>query len=254
MVKVMSTPDIVLHQWCISPFCLKVQKILDFKRLPYRIEEYGGLRGLTPKGMSSVGKLPVLDYGAERLQDSSVIAAFLDERHPSPPLVPPSLDPHLVHLLEDWTDESLYWFTIYLRFFDPAALDKAAAAACQGRPAYERILFKQGMHRYKRWVIAQGLGRYPRDAVMTMFRKHLGALEGRLTQHPWLVGDAPCIADISAAAMLEQVVRNDNVTAELEALPKLWMWLKRCQFPSTQQIVANSSVLTRRQACMLRLP
>jgi glutathione S-transferase len=88
--------------------CGKIRKVLAFKGLPYRIEEYGGLRGILPRRLSSAGKLPVLDYGDLRLSDSSAIARALDARHPSPPLVPSSLDPHLVHLLEDWADESLY--------------------------------------------------------------------------------------------------------------------------------------------------
>src|SRR5512139_1815666 len=55
-------PDIVLHEWAISPFCGKVRKVLAFKGLPYRIEDYGGFRALKARGLSRSGKLPVLDY------------------------------------------------------------------------------------------------------------------------------------------------------------------------------------------------
>lgn len=50
----------------------------------------------------------------------------------------------------------LYWCEIWLRVLDEAALDRAVTVAYEGRPAYERFVFKQGMGRYKRWVIGQG--------------------------------------------------------------------------------------------------
>ena len=234
-MKVMSAPTIVLHQWCISPFCVKIQKVLDLKQLPYRIEEYGGLRALKTKGLSTVGKLPVLDYDGERIADSSAIARFLEQRHPAPPLVPATLDPHLVHLLEDWADESLYWYQLWLRLFDEGALDRAVAAACEGRPGYERMLFKQGLGRYRSSVVAQGLGRYPRETVLSNLREHLAALEGRLAQHAWLVGEAPSVADIAVASQLEQMLRTSSVAQhEVAALPRLSAWLKRCDFPSAR--------------------
>lgn len=233
-MNVMATPTIVLHQWCISPFCVKVQKVLDLKQLPYRIEEYAGLRALKSKGLSAAGKLPVLDYDGERIADSSAIARFVDQRHPAPPLVPATLDAHLVHLLEDWADESLYWYQLWLRMFDDVALDRAVAAACEGRPRYERALFKQGMGRYRRSVVAQGLGRYPRETVLSNLRQHLAALEGRLAQNAWLVGAAPSVADIAVASQLEEMLRSGSVTHEITALPRLSAWLKRCEFPSAR--------------------
>ena len=226
----MQQPEIVLHQWCISPFCTKVRKILGFKGLAYRIEEYGGLRGIRPKGLSRVGKLPVLDYGEQRLQDSSQIARALDALHPSPALVPASVDAHLVHLLEDWADESLYWYQLWLRMFDDEALDRAVAAGCEGRPGYERPIFKLAMSRYRRWVKAQGLGRYPAEVVLGDFQAHLDALEGRLQRDEWLCGDAPSIADIAVAAQLDEVVRTSRHAHLIAERPSLNTWRERCQF------------------------
>jgi glutathione S-transferase len=229
----MTTPDIVLHQWSISPYCGKVRKVLDLKGLRYRLEDYGGLRALKPKSLSASGKLPVLDYDGTRLEDSSAIARWLDARHPSPPLWPAAEgDRQLAYLLEDWADESLYWFELWLRVFDPEALDRTVAIACQGRARYEWPIFKQGMRRYRSRVIAQGLGRYPSETVLANFRAHLSALDGRLAQGSWLVGDAPSIADIAVAAQLDEVMRTSSLASAIEALPRLASWLRRCQFPA----------------------
>lgn len=239
----MNTPDIVLHQWCISPFCVKVQKVLELKGLPYRVEEYGGMRALSPKGLSVSGKLPVLDYDGERVSDSTAIARMLDARHPTPPLYPSATaERHLVHLLEDWADESLYWYELWLRLYDEQALDKAVAVACEGRPSYERPLFKFGMGRYRRWLDAQGLGRYPRDKVIANFREHLDALEGRLSTGPWLVGSAPSIADLAVAAQLDEVVRTSSIAYEVLMRPKLADWRERCQFGARARRPAASRV------------
>ncbi|MFM2417969.1 MAG: hypothetical protein RL385_2692 [Pseudomonadota bacterium] len=240
----MNTPEIVLHQWSISPFCVKVQKILDFKGLPYRVEEYGGFRALKVKRLSPSGKLPVLDYAGQRVADSSAIAHMLDALHPSPALFPASVDPHLVHLLEDWADESLYWFELWFRLFDEAALDRAVAIACAGRPGYERFLFKQGLARYRGTVVAQGLGRYPRDVILDNFRAHLSALAGRLARNPWLAGDAPSLADIAVSAQLDEIVRTSEYGREIDELPALGAWRRRCDFApdSSAQEVPDTHV------------
>ncbi|HKP62301.1 MAG TPA: glutathione S-transferase N-terminal domain-containing protein [Polyangiales bacterium] len=124
----MKQPKIVLHQWMISPFCGEIRKILAYKGLAYEVVEYAGLRALEVKKLSHAGKLPVLDIDGERLCDSSAIAAALETRFPQPSLTPPTAPQrHFAHLLEDWADESLYWFELWARFGDPVAHTHAAA-------------------------------------------------------------------------------------------------------------------------------
>ncbi len=41
------------------------------------------------RAVNPAGLVPVLDCGGERLAQSAAIAEFLEERHPSPPLLPP---------------------------------------------------------------------------------------------------------------------------------------------------------------------
>ena len=98
--------DVVLHQWEFSPFCAKIRRILEHKCISYETVDYNGMKRLAVGKLSSVGKLPVLDYDGERIQESSRIAAYLDERHPEPPLLPeePS-ERAMALLLEDWADE-----------------------------------------------------------------------------------------------------------------------------------------------------
>ena len=228
---IMTEPNIVLHQWQISPFCGKLRKVLAFKGLPFSVVEYAGLRALKAGGLSSAGKLPVLDYAGERFQDSSVIARMLEQRHPTPSLLPS--DPaarHLAHLLEDWADESLYWYELWARFCDPNARDRAVALLCTGRPRFERFFVKLGVARYGRAVVTQGLGRYPNAHVQAELHGHLRALEGRLECAAWLSGPEPSIADIAVSAQLDEIIRTSTFAHELTMYTHVTEWLTRCRF------------------------
>ncbi len=222
-------PDIILHQWEISPFCGKVRRILDFKGLDYQIKEYNGWRVLAAGRLSPAGKLPVLEYDGELIQDSSCIAAFLEARHPEPPLFPKGgRDAHLAHVFEDWADESLYWYEVYFRFMWPEGAEKAFAVIQQGRPAWETLLITQSalpMMRQK--LRAQGIGKYDAETVTTQFLEHLQHLQGLLSESEWLVGNACSIADIAVASQLAEVQRTSHLAQRFQDYPAVAAWLVR---------------------------
>ena len=222
-------PAIVLHQWAISPFCGKVRRILEHKGLAYTTVEYNGLRARKAKGLTDVGKLPVLDYDGERIQDSTDIANFLEARHPEPSLFPG--DPQQrarAHFWEDWADESLYWFEIYLRFMYPEARARAVALLAEGRPSFERVLLGRvikGM--YAKKVAAQGLGRMPAKRVEEKFLAHVDSLETLLAKQRWLVGEARTLADIAVQAQLAEIARTSHLAGEIAKRPSVSEWLGR---------------------------
>ena len=55
-------PKVILHQWDMSPFCNKVRRCLKYKGVDYSIINYNGLAATQAAKLSSVGKLPVLDW------------------------------------------------------------------------------------------------------------------------------------------------------------------------------------------------
>ena len=222
-------PAIVLHQWVISPFCGKVRRILEHKKLAYEVVNYNGLRARKAAGLSAAGKLPVLDYDGERVQDSSEIAAFLDTKHPQPPLYPS--DPVLraqAHFWEDWADEALYWFEVYFRFLVPEAREASVALLADGRPSYERVLMNVAIKRmYRGKLTAQGLGRLPRERVEQNFRRHLDELDTLLGAQRWLVGSERTIADIAVASQLAEIIRTSHMAADVERRTRVAAWLAR---------------------------
>ena len=112
-----ATPKIVFYDWPYSPFCMKVRAILDYKRLAY--ESVNPLRARGTLSRRGTGKVPAVEIDDDFITDSTDIAHALDERFPDPPLLP--ADPHqrgLVHAIEDWADESLYFIGLYYRWFE----------------------------------------------------------------------------------------------------------------------------------------
>lgn len=222
-------PEIILHQWEASPFCGKVRRILRHKGLAYSTVEYPGLKMAQAGRLSPVGKLPVLEYEGEKIQDSSVIARFLEARHPEPSLFPTDpLQRHLVHIFEDWADESLYWHEIYLRFMYDEAANKFMATIQQGRPAIEtRLLTRVVVPLMRRKLKEQGLGRYPREYVVQQFMHHVEHLDGILQQQPWLVGESYTLADISVVSQLLEVRRTSHLADALRRYPALTAWMDK---------------------------
>jgi glutathione S-transferase len=222
-------PDVVLHQWEISPFCRKVRKILAHKGVAYQTREYNGLRARAAASLSPAGKLPVLDYDGERLQDSSAIFDFLEAKHPAPPLLPD--DPHeraLALTLEDWADESLYFLEVYLRFEIPEVRPKAVALLCAGRPSWERAVFSVAVTpRMRRKLRAQGTGHLARERVEQSFLDHLRRVDVLLGRTGWLVGSACSIADIAVGAQVAEVRRTSHLAPRIDALPRVVEWLAR---------------------------
>lgn len=222
-------PHIVLHQWEISPFCGKVRRILKFKGLDYEVREYNGFKVLAAGRLSPAGKLPVLEYEGQMIQDSSRIAKFLEEHHPEPPLFPASgMAAHLSHVYEDWADESLYWYEVYFRFMWPEAADKAFAVIQRGRPAWEKkLIVASAGPMMKQKLRAQGIGKYDADTVTGQFFEHLAHLDGILSGQPWLTGEQCTIGDIAVASQLAEVQRTSHLAARFSEYPALDAWLKK---------------------------
>lgn len=222
---------IVLHQWEMSPFCNKTRRCLRFKGLEYTVIDYNGLEARKAATLSPAGKLPVLDYDGERIQDSSRIAEFLDRRHPQRLLYP--AEPEALasaRLWEDWAGNTLYFFEIYIRMLDPVNREKALDLICAGRPGWERWVLREVFkRRYPRKLKAQGLGNYSRAQVEEQLLRHVASLDVMLDGRPFLAGLAPSIADLSVAAQLDEIIRTDEgLAARIHRFARVQAWLEKC--------------------------
>jgi len=201
--------DIRLYQFApdhgaesASSFCVKVQRALTLKGLDYEVENVNpaNLRKVNPQ----TGKLPVLELQGRRISDSSRILEALEQRAPSPALYPsqPPLQ-GLNHILEDWADESFYWFNVYYRWVVDEHFAPFAEQAFGRMPVPLKWIVPTIARRQARGQTeSQGLGRLPREEVDRRLDEHLSALERRLSAGAFLVDDSIRSADIALFSVL----------------------------------------------------
>lgn len=222
-------PKVVLHQWEMSPFCNKTRRCLKYKDVAYSVVDYNGLLARKAASLSSVGKLPVLDWDGERVQDSARIARFLDRKLPQRPLYPAEPQALAAALLwEDWAGQSLYFYEIYFRMLDPVSLERALDLICKGRPAWERSVLKfVFQRRYPKKLKQQGLATMPREDVERQFFELLDAIETLLDGRTYLTGIEPSIGDFSVAAQIDELIRTSDLAPRVLAYPRLKAWLEK---------------------------
>jgi glutathione S-transferase len=214
-----------------SPFAIKVQRILQYKRLQFKVEEVGWLeRERRLPELSASRKLPVLNYDGERIEDSTVIAHMLEARHPQPALIPrDELLAARCHFLEEWADEALYWYGLYeqRRMTNPLVVTDAYFA---GLPDEFRISTTQrALERAEENLDRQGIGRYESAKVQADVRRGLDALLSFVRINGFVAGDAPSLADIAIFAQLHRRSAGTNpwLESEMSARPDLIAWMAR---------------------------
>ena len=221
---------IVLHQFEISPFCDKVRRILHVKGEPYEVHEVPPSRAVIDvRRINRIGKLPTIEDGSRLVADSTEIAYYLEERFPEPPLLPKHpLERALVHVLEDWADESLYFYEMTLRFALPhnrrrwlPVLTKYDSAWFQRIAPFVMPLI------FHRRVRTQGIGRKPTEAIIADVERHVRAIDGLVGDGQWLVGSALTLADIAVFVQLFCIRGSDEGAQGIAAHPRVAAWMER---------------------------
>ena len=86
------------------------------KGMPWDTVEVSLIPSAKFKAISPTGKFPAVDFGGEIIVDSSNILDHLERLVPVPPLLPANpRDRADALILEDWADESLYFFDMTMR-------------------------------------------------------------------------------------------------------------------------------------------
>jgi glutathione S-transferase len=236
---------IMLHTWpsfhvpghspCFSatPFGIKVQRILNIKRIPYAVKEvaWHDSAETVPK-LSASKKLPVLDYNGHWIEDSTQIAFFLEEKHSQMALIPssPAMRAHC-HFIEEWADEVLYRYRQYgeIKFGDPELIRKTYYGdynADQGATMVEKR--QQGLGLV---LNMQGFGRYPVEKFWAEFRRSLQSLNDLIQKGGYLAGPALTLADIAVFAQLHRSTSGADPWYEDEVarFPDIRDWVSRIE-------------------------
>lgn len=220
---------LVLHQFALSPFCDKVRRILHYKRRAYETREVPPTETLVRlRRLNPAGKVPVLEHDGHVVSDSSAIARYLEQVFPDPPVYP--VDPReraLCHVLEDWADESLYFFELWLRFAVRENAGEWSERITRSEPPLVRQATERALPTLMRNVLkAQGLGRKAPGAVLEELDRHLESLDAWLVDD-WLVAAHLTVADVAAYSQLACVGETDEGAALLARRPRVLAWMER---------------------------
>jgi len=181
----------------LSPFVEKVARALQLKGVETTTVDIKGPNDLK-KWNPTTGKMPVLEIGGEKLFDSTLILRRLDAIVPEPPLV--ARDPETAakqRFLEDWSDESLYWYVMALRW-SPENAKATVAQLAAFLPALLRplasLVFPRQIGSLAR---AQGLARLPTGIVLDELERRFDELCVFLGDRPFFFSDEVSVADLA---------------------------------------------------------
>lgn len=119
----------------VSPYVRKVLACLELKGIAYEIDPITPFFGNDEfERLSPLRRIPVLIDGDVVLSDSSVIAAYIDETHPDPPLLPAApADRARSRWFEEYADTRLgdlfIWGLFYPKFVQPNVWGEPGDAA-----------------------------------------------------------------------------------------------------------------------------
>jgi glutathione S-transferase len=211
--------DLILHHYPTSPFSEKIRLILGYKGLAWksviipRIMPKPDVVALT----GGYRRTPFLQIGADIYCDTALICDVLEHHAPEPSLYPPT-HKGAARVLAQWADSTLFWAAMGYNLSP-----KGAAALFAGQPpeAAQAFAADRGAMRNNMTSLRPG------DAT-SAYRSYLRRLATLLDGQPFLMGDAPCVADFAAYHPLwfSRVV-NPAVAGVLDATPDVLAWMDR---------------------------
>ncbi len=202
-----------LYHVPLSPFCRKVRLSLAEKRLEVElVEERYWERDPDFLRRNPAGKVPVLRMNGKIYAESAAICEYLEEMHPTPPLMPSGAEERFeVRRLVAWFDDKFH-------------------QEVTSNLLYERVNKK---------VTKEG---YPDSAKIKAGSKaikyHLDYMAWLLDQRRWLAGDAMTLADFAAAAHFSALDYISDVDWARQANVKEW-YAKIKSRPAFRSILAD---------------
>jgi glutathione S-transferase len=211
--------QLILHHYPTSPFAEKIRLILGYKKLAWQsviipmIMPKPDLTALT----GGYRRTPVLQIGADIYCDTALIADILEKLAPAPSLYPAPVN-GASRIVAQWADSQVFPAAMAYNFQPSGVADVftgAPEAAVQAFVA-DRTAMRGGSARMS---LGEGTSTY---------KSQLRRLSDMLTEHPYLMGDMPTIADFSAYhPMWFTLERTPSVAGILNATPLLKDWMAR---------------------------
>jgi glutathione S-transferase len=211
--------EIILHHYGLSPYSEKIRAILGYKKLAWRSVQQPVVLP-KPDQVALTGgyrKAPVLQLGRDIYCDSRLISRVLDRLRPEPPLVPN----HLRASCQAFAalQRNLFFATIPVAF-QPAGLkflaEKMGPELLQQFAKDRELLFSGGSERRP----SAGFSRLN-------FLQLFNGVDAQLADSPFLLGQAPTLADFVVWHCAWFVLSNGGVAGQFDPFRNLLAWAQR---------------------------
>lgn len=186
-----------LYHYPLSPACRKLRLTLAEKKIEVElVEERYWEQSAEFLRRNPAGQVPVLRMEGRNMAGSQAICEYLEETHPTPPLLPKGAAERFeVRRIIDWFDDKFY---------------REVTQKLVGERVFRKV---------------QGTG-YPDGANIKAgsraIKYHLDYMTLLLDQRRWLAGDAMSLADFAAAAQLSCVDYISDVDWNRNQVVKDW--------------------------------
>ncbi|HTE39728.1 MAG TPA: glutathione S-transferase family protein [Steroidobacteraceae bacterium] len=215
----MTSHDIILHHYPMSPFAEKARLLLGHKQLEWRSVTIPRIMP-KPDVVALTGgyrRTPILQVGADIYCDTALIARKLELLKPTPTLYPP----HIAaanHALSQWADSTLFGVAVVIAF-QPTVIAASFSSEDEMKIfVADRAALRKGASS-RRMPLAEAK---PSLAVfLTQLNTQLS--DGRR----YLFGDATCAADFSVYHPLWFVRVRPLLAAELAPFKNVLAWMDR---------------------------
>jgi glutathione S-transferase len=206
--------ELILHHYDLSPYAEKIRLALGLKGLPWRsvltpmvmpkpdhVELTGGYR-----------RVPVLQLGADIYCDTHCITRFLDRLQPSPPLSPPGLET-IEHSVSRWAETT--FMMVINAFFGIGGLFPEDFIEDR-----KRTMVPPDMNLDAAPMIL--------PTKLVQIASNLARLDDLLGDgRPFLLGDSPCAADLSAYHPVMGLDAHERTAALLLPHERVRAWQER---------------------------
>lgn len=219
---------ISLYQFEISPYADKVRRALRWKGLQFKTVEVLVSRRNAHKAVSPTGKFPAIVDEGRTIVDSTDILRYLDARYPEKRIAPDHpRDAALATILEDWADESLYFYDLTMRPW-PQNREWFVNDLLAHESGLTRSMLARAIPgAISKAAAAQGLGRKSQATVVSDLTALYDALESLLEGVDWLAGPRISSADLAVRVMTNVLDRTVEGWALRQARPRIDAWSRR---------------------------
>lgn len=227
---------LILHAYAMSPFNDKVLRLLNHKGIACEVREYA-LGDSKVKQLNPSGKLPCLEHDGKLVPDSTDIVYYIEKQFPERSLMPTEPQQQaLLHIIEDWADESLYFYEMHLRFGIPANGEKNIPNMLVNNTGLLKWFLRKVIPGGLRKITHnQGVGRKSLQQLDIDLHRHCSAVSKLLDSGDWLLGDALTIADLAVHPMFTAFEDAPEAVAVMSQYPNITAWKSRLRAATDQR-------------------